>query len=299
MTQRDALTAADAARRTALEDCELRIHSALRRGLDATCEIAKQLDRILQGELFQARGLTDFRAYVTDFLPIDWRTCRRIVVIAETIERLKDAGLSLPLNETQAAELARLEPERRAAVWSRLISRFSADDRKLTVEAVRIAVDEDERQRAQLKAETEKPREIEVAMEEDIGSDGEEPQPKKKTSPGPPSAVRILTEKGEAALERIRRVCGDNVARDLASGRVALGERELRAWAELSEAAMRTLVYYVMDERWSVNKALAFEERGVRPETDVGELIWMAKARGGSALVNYDNQATIAITLDT
>lgn len=280
---------ADAARRTAREDSENKIRSAFRRGLLATCEIAKELHKILEGEL-HTDITDDFTEYVTDHLKIDIRSYRRIVAVSQTIAQLQNAGLTLPANETQAAELARLDAPLRPRVWNDLVIRAEQEEKTLTTDDVRRAVEIAE----QLAPEPAKPREVEVDM--DLGeTNGDHPAKKKK--PQAEEAVVVLTEKGEAALNRIRKICGDEIADAIIDGTKAMTEREIRNWAEFDPEMMRQLVFFVFDQNYPLSKAVNFVSKEIDDSTDVGKLVLIASSRGGTASINYENRAKITIEI--
>ena len=283
---------ADTARNTAREDCENKIRMAFRRGLEATCAIAAQLHKIYKEELYTTIT-PDFNEYIVDYLKIDIRTYRRIIAVSQTISQLQEAGLALPANETQAAELSRLDPSLRPTVWNDLMIRAEREEKTLTAEDVKHAVELAQAARPV----TAPAANIEVDMEDQ--DNGASP-PAKKPKPGAVQEGQlVLTEKGEAALNRIRKICGDEIADAIEQGTKALTEREIRNWAEYDDALMRTLVYYIVDRNWPLSKAVAFETRPIEDSTDVHELILIASARGGTARINYDNRARITIELET
>jgi hypothetical protein len=293
MTKERALSA-DTARATALEDSENKIKSAFRRGLEATCAIAKELVKIHSNEWYTVRT-EDWNKYITDYLRIDLRSYRRIVAVSQTVAQLQDAGLELPANETQAAELSRLEAPLRARVWNDLVIRAEREEKTLTVDDVRRAVDIAEEARASL-APPVSAAGVEVDM--DFGdSNGEKPAKKARVQERVEEAVLILTEKGEAALNRIRKICGDIVADAISSGAKAMTERDIRNWAEYDDSMMRMMVYCIMDRDWSVSKAVNFVTKEIDDSTDVGDLLLIASSRGGSAQINYENRAKITIEL--
>lgn len=285
---------ADAAKLANLEDSENKIRSAFRRGLEATCAIAKELHKILKGELYKERGYDDFMSYVTDELRIDPRTYRRIIAVSQTISQLQEAGLTLPLNESQAAELARLDPERRARVWLDLITKAEKADHRLRLEDVKRAVDNAE---ASMVAPAPVRRgTVEVDMDTD---NGDEPAPREKNVKGPvvQEVGVVFTERGEAALARIRKLCGDEIADAIESGTVPITEKELRTWAEQPDNVARALSHYVIDKRWTVAKAVDFETLPIEGDTDVSDMLLIAKARGGLAVLNY-GEAQITVKLN-
>jgi hypothetical protein len=284
---------ADTARKTQLEDCEIKIRTAFRRGLEATCLIAKELHKIYRDELYTEKT-ADFSEYITEFLQIDLRTYRRIIAVSQTVQQLQDAGLALPANESQAAELSRLEPELRATVWNNLVIRAEGQDKILTTEDVKHAVEQAEAaQPVAAQAQAQEGGQVEIEMGDQENGQG---PPARKKSPAQ-EGVLVLTEKGEAALNRIRKICGAQIAQAIEEGTRAMTEREIRNWAEYDDQMMRNLTYYVIDKNWPLNKAVAFENKAIEDSTDVHELILIASARGGSAAINYENRARIVIEL--
>ena len=278
---------------TALEDSENKIKSAFRRGLEATCVIAKELHKIYASEAYTLISET-WADYIKIRLNMDIRSYRRIIGVSQTIAQLQDAGLALPANQNQAEELSRLDPQLRAKIWNHLVVQAERDDRTLTAEDIKRAVDEavEVAGKAQVNAKA-PPAGIEIDM--DDKDNGASP-PAKKPKPEVQEGQLILTEKGEAALNRIRKICGEEIADAIQSGAKAMTEREIRNWAEYDEAMVRTLTYYVIDKNWPLSKAVAFEQREIQESTDVSELIMIASARGGSARVNF-NKAKITIEL--
>src|SRR4029077_847975 len=131
---------ADTARKAALDECELKIVTAFRRGLEATCSIARELHKILRDELYKAKT-QEFKDYLREYLKIDERSFRRIIAISQTVDQLKEAGLELPANESQAAELSRLQPPLRPKIWLELITKAEREDKNLTLDEVRRAVE--------------------------------------------------------------------------------------------------------------------------------------------------------------
>jgi hypothetical protein len=297
MTTRAIQSAADTARLTLLEDCENKIKSAFRRGLEATCSIAKELHKIRKDELYTAASYTRFDEYLQFRARMDDRTFRRIVNVSQVITQLQQEGLQLPENETQAAELSRLDVRMRPTVWSDLLLKAEREEKQLTTEDVRRAVEIAE----QAQPEAAQPRGgggIEVQMEINE-SNGDQPVTKTAAKPQPPKTeegVTILSEKGEAALNRIRKICGDLVAEAIEDGTKALTEREIKAWADCDDELMRSLTYYVIDRNWPLSKAVSFAQKEIQGTTDVDQLILIASARGGTCHVVFE-KAEISVKL--
>jgi hypothetical protein len=292
MTTKRAITAGTA-RKVALEECLIRMKSAFRRGLEATCTIAKELHKIYREELY-LEVTEDFNEFVTDYLNINIATYRRIIAVSQTVHQLQEAGLELPANETQVAELARLDPPIRARVWNELMIRAEKEDKVLTVEDIRRAVEVAEQ--AALTRDTRGPSDADHGVEVDLeDTNGNEPPAAKKKAPVQ-EAVLVLTEKGEAALSRVRKVCGEEIANAIASGTKAMTERDLRNWAEYDNEMMRQLVFFVFDQNYPLTKAVNFISKGIDDSTDVHDLILIASSRGGTAMINHD-RARIVIEL--
>jgi hypothetical protein len=292
MTTKRAITAGTA-RKVALEECLIRMKSAFRRGLEATCTIAKELHKIYREELY-LEVTEDFNEFVTDYLNINIATYRRIIAVSQTVHQLQEAGLELPANETQVAELARLDPPIRTRVWNELMIRAEKEDKVLTVEDIRRAVEVAEQ--AALARDTRGSSDADHGVEVDLeDTNGNEPPAAKKKAPVQ-EAVLVLTEKGEAALSRVRKVCGEEIAEAIASGTKAMTERDLRNWAEYDNEMMRQLVFFVFDQNYPLTKAVNFISKGIDDSTDVHDLILIASSRGGTAMINHD-RAKIVIEL--
>ena len=281
------------ARAAALEECENKIRAAFRRGLQATCDIAKEMGKIKREELYLGKT-SDFIEYVTDYLGIPLTSFRRIVAVSQTVAQLQEAGLKLPANQAQAEELSKLEVSMRPQVWNNLVLEAERLEKILTPEDVRRAVEASERQAPKAQPQIQD-QGIEIAM--DSSENGDSPRKSAQAdAQDAQDAQLILTEKGEAALQRIRWICGAEIADAILDGTRVLSERELRNWAEYDDAMMRSLVYFV-NQNWPLAKAVAFLSKPVEGSTDVDDLLLYAGSRGGSAIINYNDRARIIIEL--
>src|SRR4029077_8496834 len=189
--------------------------------------------------------------YVTDCLNINQTTYRRIIAVKQTVDQLQESGLELPANESLAAELARLDAPLRPRVWNDLVIRAEKEEKTLTTEDVRRAVEiatevipHEPRGNSVAEASDE------VDMELDDSNNGSQPR-KKAVQEG----QLILTEKGEAALNRIRKVCGDEFADAIEDGTKAMTERDIKNWAEYDDQMMRQLVFFMFDQGYPLSKA--------------------------------------------
>jgi hypothetical protein len=289
MSQKDLVTPENP-RMIALEQSEKRILDACRRTIEMTQVIAKELARIETGELFTELGYKFFSHYVEERLHMSIRTAQRIKDISATIDQLEKEGLKLPYNDTQTAELLKLEPGRRSIVWRDLLDACETTEKPLTMYAVRTAVELDLEKAREIAAPTgarvaAPPEEgVEIDLNGKPATETPAPERPRRASP------RItLSDDGELALEKIRRHCGESVARAIESGNVPLTEKDLIRWADSNEILIRNLAHYVIDLRWTVARAIAFEDRIVDSDTTVSQLIILATARGGSVTIQHND----------
>jgi hypothetical protein len=276
----------DAARLVALEECEQKILNAYRRGLEATCDMAKQFRRINEHQLYKERGCGSFEEYAVKHLRADLRSVNRTLEVAEVIEVLRRANLPMPANETQAAELSRLDEDHQAEVWQRLLKAEEVHELPLTAAAVKKAVDlAQEIIDAQAEAASTGSLALgRKGVQTDLDMDSADGAPEKMTpvpeTKVPERAVKY-DESGEAALERITRLCGAAVGKAIESGNLPMTQRELIKWAEEGDEMVERLAHYVNDLRWKVDKAIQFEMAGLDEATTLTKVREMALARGG------------------
>jgi hypothetical protein len=279
----------------ALEESEHKIRAAVRRGMEATCAIAVELHKIRERELWRARDCNSFNEYCGRYVPLDASSITRIQQIGPVVERLREAGLQLPENESQAAELIPLKPEDQAHVWKRVLLAAEKAEAPITKRVVRDVVafyqrqqpepeeDEEEEQQEEEQEETAAGRRgVRTALDLDDKAEAKEdsaPSRGKKDKPKVPERL-TFTEKGEAALERIKRLCGKAVGETIEKGNVSISERDLIKWSEETDSMVRNLAYYVIDQRWRVDKAIQFENRTITGETTVADLATIVAARG-------------------
>ena len=283
----------NAAATLALEECENRIRTACRRGIEATRAIGKELWKIKNHDLYKVRWAL-FSDYVTEDLRLDTTSANRMIDIYDVMQRLEGADIEqLPENESQAFELSKLDPERQPLVWKKVLISCEQDDKPVTVAKVKIAVEGEEKKLAAAKqakrppaAPPAKPKGVEVGLNLDSGNGEDTPAPE----------TIGLTEQGEAALARVRRLCGDEVADAILYKRVTISERELRLWAEQDDIRVNNLSHYICNLNWTVNKALNYEDRMIDGGTLVDTLITMCRARGGQLHVTHDD-ARISVTI--
>ena len=216
----------------------------------------------------------DFFEYCWTAFGLESRNVKYAMDAERAFRTIEHAQLQLPSNDGQAVELARLHDEdRQIDVWRRVLEMCAEQNLGITVMRVREAVTQEK---------------------EDIRREAVEGKDKKKTKDKPakvPKGIDVdmgdedelhLTERGEEALARIKALCGDVVATAIREKRNAkLTEAAVRQWAEQDDDTVTNLVYYCIDRVWSVRKALNYLSRIIDGDTQVDELILMARNQGG------------------
>jgi hypothetical protein len=283
-----------------LEECEHKIKLAFQRGLEATCTIAAELQKIKERELWRLRDCSSFTDYVDKYLPLDRRSITRIIDIGPVVERLRDAGLQLPENESQVAELIGLKPDAQPEVWEQVLRAAEKLEQPITRNFVRRAVEFHDRQQPEPENEEEKPADrpgVKTALDlEEKAAESKAPAKEEKAKV--PERL-AFSEKGEAALERVGRLCGKPVREAIEKGNLPISERDLIKWAQQEDSMVQALTYYVVDQRWKVDKAIQFENRNfeVKPETTMADLVTVIKARGGRLKFEFQGVTFNAVAL--
>jgi hypothetical protein len=252
-----------------LLECEQVIRNARRRGMEAVLEIIAQLDIIDREELYRDLGYQSVNQYAEKHLGFSRQTVARYLSDARTVKLLRENNLPLPENESQIAELNKLSktPDRIPLFWQQMLDEKDRIERPLTRETVRQEV---------RKALPPRPRggvktALDEEPEDEAGGNGQ-------VTKVPQAKARIsLSEKGEAALERIRRHAGDSYANAIEDMTVPISERDLCKWADQEDWMLKKLGYYLVDQRWSLSQALKYEAQAISEQTTVAELIIMAK----------------------
>jgi hypothetical protein len=173
-------------------------------------------------------------------------------------------------------ELERLPIGDRSEVWESALNAAMLNETPLTASIVKKAVNTATTKPRKRK---EKPRKEKPPADSlaglDVDDDEDEAEAEEK-----PSTIK-LTEAGEKALDRIRRLCGKSYADALENGTVKISEKNIIKWAEQDENMVPLLGHYVVDQRWSVDHALKFEEEMFNGDTTVDRLVDLQNARGG------------------
>lgn len=282
----------------ALEVCEQHIFMAYRRGLDATCDIAKELVIISDQELWRARNYEKFDAYVAKELNLDVRTAERMMRIWRSRALLEEAGVELPFNETLIAELGALPPERQSDIWQGIVRVCERDDKPITASTVRKAVEIERDRLAALPPppSQEKPAAAAPGQRRGVESElrvGDEEQKEQRGGgdgdKAKPATTPQFSDEAERALARIARHCGEAVVKAILSGNLPMSQSTLLKWAEQEDSLLRNLRYYLVDLRWTLGKAMAHERKLVDGDSTLDQMILLAKVRGGSVTIKHND----------
>jgi hypothetical protein len=255
----------DKERAAKLLECEQVIMNAGRRGFQATRDIGTQLQIIDEEKLYLDRGCKSLNEYAETYLKIDRSMLARILNITLRAELLEQNNLRLPSNESQLLALKNVPDDKLPETWQRILDEEDRVERPLSAKTIRIEVE---------KGVPPKQRGVKTPLEEDSDDASGNGQATKT----PEAKARIsLSEKGEAALERIRRHAGDSYANAIEDMTVPISERDLCKWADQEDWMLKKLGYYLVDQRWSLSQALKYEAQAISEQTTVAELIIMAK----------------------
>ena len=286
------ILAKDNSRLLVLEECEKKIGNYFRRGLEATVGIGQQLRKINDLELYLERGCRSINEYAQDCHGLNAQATTRFIGISQSAELFKSKGIELPANETQLAELARLEPDRQLETWE--LVKKAAEVREETVTAANVRTAVDNAKVVKL-APSPQPAPRKSLEEPDLDLGSLAPDSEQNGSTGRIEVPRIsLSEDGEEALERIRRTCGEVVAEAIEGHRIQISERELILWANQEDPNL--LTHYVAERGWSVSKAIGFETQNVTENTKLSKLFILAIANGGHFEVDMET-ATVSVDM--
>lgn len=267
-------------RHEALDQCELKIAKASRDTVESIRVIGHELIKIETEALHEAYNGCDFKDYVEIRLRFDYKMARVWMRACLALDAIDAEKLQLPYNQSQVIELAKLSNDDLLPTWMAVLDHADKERKSVTYELVKAAVDSRRtstqerhtrvhRHKPQLNA----PKGIDV----DLGSTNGE-------------AVRtsVWSEEGERALNRIRRLCGDAVADAIDRGQPKITESDLLRWADEEDEMVKNLAYWmVIGHRWTLRKALQYEETSIDLKTTVGDLADRARARGGEFYAEF------------
>jgi hypothetical protein len=258
--------------------------------------VGQHLLAIRDQELWKDAGRESFNQYCAMRWKIDRETVRRRLIAGEVHKALQDSGLKqLPDKESHLLALQLEEPEQRSEAWQQVLRMAEQnEDPEITAALVERVVQDRIADRAKkvLPAPTKTAKNgAKDALAEpnlDLGSDL--PEPKQDGSKSPPETRIHLSETGEYALATIRRVCGDTVANVIENGSLEISEKELILWSEYEDPAR--LIYWVLNYKYSVPKAIREDGKLVDGRTTVAHLFYLASVGGGryETVIEYQSQ---------
>jgi hypothetical protein len=261
--------------RQTLAAIEQQIRDAIATGRTAIRKVGAGLATIRDEELWKAskKEFTEFTDYAYHAFGMEPRNVRAAIDAEHTFQLLERAKLALPLNDSQALELARLKDDnKQPSVWRRVVEECAKHNLGITVLRIRDAVNQEK------EIGHKKGVEVDLEDEEEL----------------------YLSERGEEALARIKALCGKKVAEAILSKRVKLTEDAVRKWAEQDDDIVREIPAYVIDKGWTVRKTLNYLSQLVDGDTEVDELILMARNRGGRFVgTHMDARIVVEIILNT
>jgi hypothetical protein len=259
------LVARDQTRKDSLDKCEAQIADGKRRGQEAVRMIAKALNKIRDEELYLDAGKESFNQYVEQRLGMERHIAQHICEAYDTIKTLEAAGVEMiPAVESQLVLLNKIPKEDLPKVWTEGIRYLAEQGQPVNTVAIRQMVDFALKQ-AQAKERPGVNPEIKIEGEE--SKDGAHPA--------------RWTEDAEIALERIGRIAGKQTLQAIEKGIISISDRDLIKWAEQSDQMLKNIAYYIVGERWSLRKALQYEESAFNELTTLIDLTLFATARGG------------------
>jgi hypothetical protein len=251
------------------------IRQAILKGRQAARELGSGLITIWEKDLWELgdNKERDFFTYAYDAFGLERRTVKAAIATEHTYRILDEANLQLPPYVSVAAELSKLEDSKVPEVWVRVTEECAKHDLPVTQLRVRDAVTQ----------EIESQKEEGKGVEVDLSDDNDE---------------LSLSENGEEALARIKALCGRKVADAIRQKRVLLSEDAIRKWAEQDDDMAKELPQWVIDKGWSVRKALNYMSKLIDGDTDVDQLVMMARNRGGRYVGSHgDARITIEIIM--
>jgi hypothetical protein len=261
------------AKRSRLQEIEHTIREGIAQGRRAIRQIGAGFAKIQTQELWQAAGeeFHDFYAYAYYAFGMERWNVNYAINAERTFALLERAHLRPPLNESQAAALAGLNEEQQLAVWRRVVEECERAELGITVARIRDAVRQ-ERQNGPPAG---------AGVDVDLGAEDE----------------LSLTEKGEEALARINALCGPAIESAIRHRRNdKITEDAVCLWAAQDDDTVIALPEYVFDRHWTVRKALNYLSQLIEGDTEIDELVLMARNRSGRFVGKYaDARITIEI----
>jgi hypothetical protein len=263
------------ARAQELKECRMQIEEGKKRGRDAIRSMALALIRIRDERLYEEDGYDGFNDYVTSELNWDRLAAWRVIHAGETIMALEAGKVDIALIPNEEHHLVLLHqipaPELPRA-WIDGLRYLEEQNKQVTTANIKRLI---KAAKAQIEEEAqEEPKGVNPPL---IVGDGEEEQRKS------------FSEEAENALEMIGEYAGDDVKAAIEKGMIKIAERDLIRWADEDPVMIKNLAYYIVNEGWSLNKALEYEQTTFDELTTIEAIARFAEARGGA----YETEITI------
>jgi hypothetical protein len=284
--------APDQERLERLAKCELAIEDGKRRGREAIRSIAKALNRINDEKLYEDKGYKTFNQYVESALKMDRHSAMHIIAASHTILTLENAGIeitAIPAIEKQLVLLHKIPSDELPRAWSEGVAFLEKQGLPLNSANIKRIVDF-----AVSRAAREEGVNPELDMDDEGDGDGDGAKARTAVK-----GSKTRTEEAELALERIGRMAGEEVRSAIEEGIHPITDRDLIKWASETDQMVKNLAYYIVDERWSLGKAIAYEAALVTEHSTIESLARLATARGGRYESEiYANNATFLFQIE-
>ena len=253
----------------------MQIEEGKKRGRDAIRSMALALIRIRDERLYEEDGYDGFNDYVTSELNWDRLAAWRVIHAGETIMALEAGKVDIALIPNEEPHLVLLHqipaPELPRA-WIDGLRYLEEQNKQVTTANIKRLI---KAAKAQIEEEAqEEPKGVNPPL---IVGDGEEEQRKS------------FSEEAENALEMIGEYAGGDVKAAIEKGMIKIAERDLIRWADEDPVMIKNLAYYIVNEGWSLNKALEYEQTTFDELTTIEAIARFAEARGGA----YETEITI------
>jgi hypothetical protein len=268
-------------RAAALEKCRMQIEEGKKRGRDAMRSMALALIRIRDERLYEEDGCDGFNEYVTQKLNWDRLAAWRVIHAGETIMALEagevDTAL-IPNEEHHLVLLHQIPAPELPQAWIDGLRVLEAQNKQVTTANIKRLI-----KAAKAQIEEEQAREEPKGVNPPLTIGGE-------TGSGDGDEQRkSFSEDAENALEMIGEYAGTDVKAAIEKGTIKMPERDLIRWADEDPVMIKNLAHYIVNEGWSLNKALEYEQTTFDELTNIQAIARFAEARGGA----YETEITI------
>jgi hypothetical protein len=261
----------DQARLESLEKCRLQIEEGKKRGRDAIKQIAQALIMIEQKELYRDAGCESLNEYCERYVGLNRDATYKIMCSGKVVMTLEAGGVEIsqiPALETHLFLLSKIPAEQLPGAWRDGLTAMDRDNIPVTTTSIKRLVDY-------------------ITSPQSQAPRGSEGSARSATARGvnPQLSIQedrqIYSEEAELALERIGRIAGADVREAIENHTLDISERDMIRWAQEDDATLKNLSHYIVELRWSLRKAIAYEAEMITGMTTIASLARLATARGG------------------